>query len=267
MDNKYAWLLACVPLFTIFISVLWTDNFSGFNMWLMYNFPTIWTYRIAILVVCMNCILLFCDNTKITKARGKNNKIIIWGLILVPVYLFIRASKIDKKYGYAITNIIFLVVLFMWNLVSKPFSSTANIVYDLRDNVPSVSTTSSADSNLDYNKLKIQLPTLPKQFTSQSYLGNSACICTLSELTPTEDILGQNTGRTYSVLVHVDKIIGSYDTFSLNYEVKDTSGIIIEKGSVLIFDCKQNSTYKENIYLIEDYDYNENYTLTFVEDE
>lgn len=101
IDNRYAWALATVPLMVsiilsnIFVNGNMTDGTSNF---------------ITLITILLNCIFFFVDKHVLNKA-GYNSSTWMWtGLVLIPVYLFIRASKTTKKYGYAITWLVLFVL-------------------------------------------------------------------------------------------------------------------------------------------------------------
>lgn len=87
VNNKYVWALAALPL-----CLSWFVTYS------------LELYELEVPVTILLNILFLSLDIKALKKSGKDAEGWVWlGLILVPVYLFIRASKTDKKYGYAIT--------------------------------------------------------------------------------------------------------------------------------------------------------------------
>lgn len=90
VSDKYAWALATVPFLCDFF--LTRLNIVGLiNM---------------LIIIGINCAFLVLDINEIKKS-GNNPGHWIWlGLAIVPVYLFVRASKVNRKYGYAITYMI-----------------------------------------------------------------------------------------------------------------------------------------------------------------
>jgi hypothetical protein len=57
----------------------------------------------TIIFVGLNTTFALLDVSEL-KAKGRDPEGWMWlGLLFVPVYMFIRAAKIGKKYGYAIT--------------------------------------------------------------------------------------------------------------------------------------------------------------------
>lgn len=83
-DNRYIWALATVPLFVSWIiAELWGDH--------------TWVTGI---VVLLNIVFIELDVNAL-KRIGKDAGSWLWlGIVLVPLYLFIRASKTDKNYAY-----------------------------------------------------------------------------------------------------------------------------------------------------------------------
>ncbi len=92
ISDKYAWALATVPfLCDLFLTQL---NIIGLiNM---------------LIIIGINCAFLILDIKEIKKVGGNPGNWIWLGFVIIPVYLFVRASKVNRKYGYAITNIILL---------------------------------------------------------------------------------------------------------------------------------------------------------------
>ena len=89
--NTWAWCLALVPVIEIVLIS------KGINI-------PIWGYWIA------NSILLLLDLYEIHKIRRGSEIWNILGFVIIPVYLFVRASKVDKKYGYAIVDLIAILL-------------------------------------------------------------------------------------------------------------------------------------------------------------
>lgn len=99
VDNRFVWALATVPILLSWI----VEELFGVP-------------RLAIIVtVVLNIVFMFLDVAALGKAE-KNAGSWLWsGVVLVPLYLFIRASKTDKQYGYAITwCLMFLVDILLW---------------------------------------------------------------------------------------------------------------------------------------------------------
>jgi len=85
LPDKWAWTLACIPVLN-FVNVGW------------------------IILIILNTIFAILDINELKK-KGHNPGGWIWlGLFLIPVYLFIRASKTNNKYYYAITWCVLFVL-------------------------------------------------------------------------------------------------------------------------------------------------------------
>lgn len=87
VNSKYAWSLATVP-----ILVSWLVELIGFSFW-----------AVIICTILLNIIFLTLDCNELKKSGLDVNRWMWMGLVLVPAYLFVRASKTNKEYGYAIT--------------------------------------------------------------------------------------------------------------------------------------------------------------------
>lgn len=84
LDNRYVWALATIPLF---VSML-LDGFFGYQE------------EFTLIVIILNVIFLSMD-IKAMESGGKKPESWVWlGIVLIPVYLFLRASKTDKNYAY-----------------------------------------------------------------------------------------------------------------------------------------------------------------------
>jgi hypothetical protein len=94
-SDKWAWTLACVPILgMILVSIIDTGSELG---------------EIVIFVI-LNIIFCTLDIKELEK-KGYSPEGWVWlGLLLVPVYLFVRASRTGKKYGYAITWCVLFVL-------------------------------------------------------------------------------------------------------------------------------------------------------------
>ena len=94
IDHRWAWALAIVPTFVL---------------WLLEGI-LIFPFFGIIAAIIMNGIFISLD-VKMLKSQGLNPESWLWlGIILVPVYLFVRASRTDRRYGYAIVNIVMIVL-------------------------------------------------------------------------------------------------------------------------------------------------------------
>ena len=86
ISDKWVWALATVPLLA---------NIILFEIGLREPILTI-------IVIVLNCVFLFFDINYLRKVYSDPGKWVYLGIILVPVYLFIRAAKTNKKYAYGI---------------------------------------------------------------------------------------------------------------------------------------------------------------------
>ena len=85
ISDKWAWAFGCVPIFILIFELLFPDEF--------------WVYFVAIGI---NIVFFLLDRKELAKASFDSDGWVWLGVIIVPVYLFLRASKTTKKYGYAI---------------------------------------------------------------------------------------------------------------------------------------------------------------------
>lgn len=94
VSNKFAWSLATVP-----ILLSWFVEMLGFPFWV-----------ITISTIALNIIFLMLDSDELNKSGINVNSWMWMGVVLVPAYLFVRASKTNKQYGYAITWCIMFIL-------------------------------------------------------------------------------------------------------------------------------------------------------------
>ena len=117
LDNKWFWMLAIIPLATnIIVTIIATalsTNLSILNI---------------VLVIALNCLFIGLD-CKALKNAGYETKSWFWlGLILVPVYLFIRAAKTNKNFAPPIIWCIIEVAIIVFSLsVTTPGGSLTGI--------------------------------------------------------------------------------------------------------------------------------------------
>jgi len=97
VSNKYAWTLATIP-----ILISWFAELIGF--------PTV---VVIICAISLNVIFLMLDSDELNKVGINVNNWMWMGVVLVPAYLFVRASKTNKQYGYAIM----WCVMFLFDLI------------------------------------------------------------------------------------------------------------------------------------------------------
>lgn len=98
LSNKYVWALATVPILVSWI-VVWLFGISALSL-------------STTVTLFLNFIFLSMD-VKMLKSAGIDPGKWLWlGIVFVPVYLFMRASKTDKKYSYGIVwCVMFLIDL------------------------------------------------------------------------------------------------------------------------------------------------------------
>lgn len=94
ISSKYAWALATVP---IAVSILLGIALKN-------------SIAVSAVAIILNCIFIYLDVALLKKA-GRAVESWLWlGILLVPVYLFVRASKTDKNYAYGITWCVLFVI-------------------------------------------------------------------------------------------------------------------------------------------------------------
>lgn len=98
LSNKYVWALATVPILVSWI-VVWLFGISALSL-------------STTVTLFLNFIFLSMD-VKMLKSVGIDPGKWLWlGIVFVPVYLFMRANKTDKKYSYGIVwCVMFLIDL------------------------------------------------------------------------------------------------------------------------------------------------------------
>lgn len=106
-NNLIVWLIAFSPLLNVLIR---------FALLFMEHNPDV-----SIIYVSIFCTILCLLDLYLIHRQGYTNKtgrMIFIALVLVPGYLFARARLTDRKYSYAITNsiILILLVLIQWFL-------------------------------------------------------------------------------------------------------------------------------------------------------
>lgn len=103
--NTWAWALSgALGIYTI----------------LLFSLPMIYTNVLIWGIIILNIVFICLDIGEIQKVRKNAGAWVIWGFLLIPVYLFIRANKVDKKYGYAIayTVIYSMFVLLQFTIIT-----------------------------------------------------------------------------------------------------------------------------------------------------
>ena len=94
---RYAWMMATIPIAaSIVVGLI-------FGSWIAQT----------IVAIVLNCIFMRLDSREIEDSGVDMEQYIWLGFTLIPVYLFIRSSKIDQNFGYSITwCIMFVISLF-----------------------------------------------------------------------------------------------------------------------------------------------------------
>jgi hypothetical protein len=94
ISSKYAWALATVPIaVSILLGIVLKNSIA-----------------VSAVAIILNCIFIYLDVSLLKKA-GRAVESWLWlGILLVPVYLFVRASKTDKNYAYGITWCVLFVI-------------------------------------------------------------------------------------------------------------------------------------------------------------
>ncbi len=103
ISDKWIWALAVLPLAIISPAAEYITRLNGLDSWI----------PIACTVVA-NIFFLYKDSDELKKAGQDAEKWLFLGLILVPVYLYIRESKTNKKYApVGIWCLLFVFSLFI----------------------------------------------------------------------------------------------------------------------------------------------------------
>lgn len=91
-DNRFAWALATVPIMVSWIISWPAVLLFGYNA----------AVAIYVVTLILNVIFFSLDIKMLEKQGWQPDKWLWLGIVLVPLYLFIRASKTDKNYWYGI---------------------------------------------------------------------------------------------------------------------------------------------------------------------
>ncbi len=96
IDNSFAWMLAFVPLVLVVLDlVLASSTTPSERLWIQ-----------IVTAVVLNSVLVFADWSRITKANPDTPVewwvSPWWGILLVPVYLFLRSSKLKQNFAIPI---------------------------------------------------------------------------------------------------------------------------------------------------------------------
>ena len=98
VDNSLVWVIALAPIIGGILRVF-IGMFLGIPA---YNF-----WWIAII---LNISLCVADETKLTNAGQDTKGMGLWAFLLVPVYLFVRASRLKQDNNYAIVWLVTFVI-------------------------------------------------------------------------------------------------------------------------------------------------------------
>ena len=119
LSNKWVWMLTIIPTVILLIVPIFgiypnlDYKYSVTNNHLYYEY--IW-YPVIFLCISLivTAILVFIDSREL-KRNGIIGNWWITGFLLIPVYLFLRASKTNKNYYYTICwFVLFLFYLFIY---------------------------------------------------------------------------------------------------------------------------------------------------------
>lgn len=102
IDNRFVWAIAFLPVLYLFTDII----FSNVNI------------LTSLIPFLLNSIFWILDKNRLRSAGYNVGRWNLWGFFIMPVYLFIRAYKIDKRYGYAIT---FIISLFICAILAVSF--------------------------------------------------------------------------------------------------------------------------------------------------
>lgn len=101
LSNKWVWLIAIIPTFILLIVPLlglYPDQYNSEHQFTPFIF--------AAIAFVLTCLFLFMDYKELIR-NGINNVKPWVGILLIPVYLFIRAARSTKKFNYAIVWSVF----------------------------------------------------------------------------------------------------------------------------------------------------------------
>lgn len=106
LSDKWAWTLACIP----FVVGILLDIIGMIS-----QIQGGWIDTIVYFAI--NSAFVIADNNELKKSGFDSSKWIWTGIVIVPVYMFLRASKTNKKYGYAIcwccSSVMYIIVASM----------------------------------------------------------------------------------------------------------------------------------------------------------
>ena len=99
ISDKWVWTIACVPILGMILEGI-----------IAYIVGSDSEALGSILFIILNTIFVILDIKELEKKEYNPGGWIWLGFLLIPVYLFIRASKTNRKYGYAITWCVLVVL-------------------------------------------------------------------------------------------------------------------------------------------------------------
>lgn len=123
INNTFVWILAFVPIIGIVIEYL-ISGATGIAI------TSLW-----IVSVLLNSILCVVDERKLKKAGCATKELLLWAIVLVPVYLFRRAHLLKHKYTYpAVWCVTFAIMLFVPSLITGALGNIdSNAVRDVKN--------------------------------------------------------------------------------------------------------------------------------------
>ncbi len=119
VSNTYVWLLAMLPLATAWMvtyligGVIWAYQGQAGTMLgdmadkQVAHFEMMSVISTLVAIV-LNIIFVVKDTDEIERTGRKSPS--GWWVLLVPIYLILRANKVDKNWGYVITWLIFFII-------------------------------------------------------------------------------------------------------------------------------------------------------------
>lgn len=150
VSDVWAWMLGSVPITGWILEEIIGRLYYG-NVYALVSQNT-W---LGIIVFFGMNITFFMLDAKELKQKGRDTEGWMWlGLILVPIYLFLRASKVNKKYGYAVL----WCVLFGVYLIAGGGSFALNVFEEGYGNNATTSSYNSSNITLEqYNRIQTDM--------------------------------------------------------------------------------------------------------------
>jgi len=104
VSDRWVWITACLPAPSIIFSLfIFIGFFTGSNIVLYSELVVVSISVLLCLVTCLSVIFIILDMLELKKIGVKPDVWMWLGLLIPPFYLFCRAGKTNRKYGYAIT--------------------------------------------------------------------------------------------------------------------------------------------------------------------